>query len=641
MNRRILVVDDNEAIHKDFRKILGGSRDNADLAEAEALIFGVAPASRPRIEYELDFASQGQEGVDLVRKAAEAKRPYAVAFVDMRMPPGIDGVETVERIWEADPQMQVVICSAYSDYSSDDLVERLGRSDQLLFLRKPFDNAEVCLLANGLTSKWNLARQASLRLAELQVLAEERTAKLSEEIAERRAAEERLRHLALHDSLTGLHNRAYLLEQIRRCLERRGREPDYQFAVLFMDLDNFKLINDSLGHDAGDEALVAAAQRVTDAIRGADTVVSGGTDTTARVGGDEFIVLLDGLRRASDAVVVAERIQQQLTPPFSLRGHDVTVSASIGIAVVDRPYDRPEDVVRDADAAMYRAKSSGKARYAIFDDRLHTEALARLKLENDLRRAVDQKEFVLVYEPIVTADTRGLIGFEALIRWRHPERGLIPPGAFISVAEETGLIVPIGHWVLKEACRQLGEWIDQHPTRQRLSISVNLSKRQVLEPGLNAFIAQTLREQRLDGDRLNLEITETSVMERIEPVAEVLRGLKRLGVKLHMDDFGTGLSSLACLHQFPIDVLKIDRSFIMNMTGRPQLAALVNAVLTLAHHMNIKVIAEGVETVEQLAQLRSLGCHYIQGYHVSDSLDAQKAGALITDGLHRWERMAA
>ncbi len=676
MNRRILVVDDNEAIHRDFRKILCPAGESAELAQAEAALFGTSAAKKDSVVYGLDSALQGEAGVEMVRRAAAEGRPYAMTFVDMRMPPGIDGVETVERMWKADPSVQVVICTAYSDYSSEELVERLGHSDQLLFLRKPFDNAEVCLMARGLTSKWNLGRQARLRMAELEVLAAERTAKLSEEIAERRAAEERLRHMAMHDSLTGLHNRPFLIEHLRRCVERQQREPAYMYALLFMDLDNFKNINDSLGHDIGDEALSGVARRLTEAVRGGDSVagplgaeaawapVPIASDTTARVGGDEFIMLLDGLTRPSDAVIIADRVQQRLAAPLDLRGHSVSVSASIGIAVCERPYERPEDILRDADAAMYRAKGLGKARYSIFDDRLHAQALERLKLEGDLRTAVQQKQFRLVYEPIVTTDTSGLIGFEALLRWDHPERGVVAPSGFMQVAEETGLIVPIGHWVMREACRQLREWRDRFPGRTGLTVSVNLSRRQVLEPGLHDQVERVLRETGLDGDRLNLEITESAIMEgagssdrgwgardgrhsdrsgaapRPQPIAEVLGRIKRLGVRIHMDDFGTGLSSLSCLHQFPIDVLKIDRSFIMNMTGRPQLAALVNAVLTLAHNLDIAVIAEGVETVEQLAQLRALGCQYIQGYHVSRSLDAADAAAMIDTGP-RWHAKAA
>ncbi len=639
MNRRILIIDDNESIHKDYRKILCAAREDSGVAEAESILFGRRETDQKQIEYQLDSAMQGQEGVDTIKAAFDAGTPYALAFVDMRMPPGIDGVETIEQIWKHDPEIQVVICSAYTDYSSEALVERLGHTDRLLFLRKPFDNAEVCLMACGLTTKWNLARQARLRMDQLEAIAAERTSSLRAEIAERRAAENRLRHMALHDSLTGLHNREYLTDQLRRCIERQKRNDDYRFAVLFLDLDNFKLINDSLGHDIGDELLVSLAQRLTAAVRSADTVASGIEDTTARLGGDEFIVLLDGLRRTTDAVVIAERIQQQLTPPFALRGHDVTVTASIGIALSDRIYERPDEILRDADTAMYRAKASGKARHATFDERLHSEALKRLQLENDLRRAVDASQFRLVYEPIVTTSTAEIIGFEALIRWDHPERGVVFPAEFIPAAEEMGIIVPIGRWVLREACEQLRAWTELC-RRDDFCISVNLSKRQILEPGLFSDIEQALKETGIPGKRVNLEITESEVMGKLDPVAQILRNIKTLGVGLHMDDFGTGLSSLSCLHQFPIDVLKIDRSFIMNMTGKPQFAALVYAVLTLAKNLKMEVIAEGVETADQLAQLIALGCDYIQGYHVSRSLSAEQVGQMLTNGL-RWPKAAA
>ncbi len=639
MNRRILVIDDNEAIHQDFRKILLAPRVSAELAEAEAALFGeggpagAAAKASEAIEYEIDSAMQGEEGVRMVREAREAGRPYAMAFVDMRMRPGIDGLETVERLWREDPDVQVVICSAYSDYSSEDLVRRLGHSDRLLFLRKPFDNAEVSLLAAGLTTKWNLGRQAAMRMSELERLAAEQTSALRQEVAERRAAEERLRHMALHDALTGLPNRAYLMRRLQACIERRKRDDQYRFAVLFLDLDNFKLINDSLGHDTGDELLVAIAQRLTSAVRTLDSVVHIAEDTTARLGGDEFIVLLDGLKRASDAVVVAERIQQRLSQSFDLRGHDVAVSVSIGIAVVEQPYERPEDILRDADTAMYRAKSAGKARHAIFDERLHAEALARLKLENDLRRGMEEGQFRLVYEPIVTTRSGDVIGFEALLRWQHPERGLVHPVDFIGALEETGLIVPLGYWVVREACRQLNEWRRAVPQRRDLAVSVNLSKRQVVEPGLVAEIARILEETGTPGSALNLEITESAVMERMDLMSSVLRDLKALGVQLHLDDFGTGLSSLSCLHQFPIDVLKIDRSFITSMGENRQFAAVVHAVLTLAQELNLRVVAEGVETSGQLAQLLNLGCEYIQGFHVSESLDANEAAELIRAGL--------
>jgi diguanylate cyclase len=646
-NRRVLVVDDNDSIHADYRKILCPVADDAALDEAEAVLFGKKAVALPRLVCELDSAFQGLDGVAKVAEAVKSGRPYAVAFVDMRMPPGIDGLETIEGIWKADPQVQVVICSAYSDYTPEQIVARLhgdhgtgALNDRLLFLRKPFDSAEVSLITCSLISKWNAARRAALRMSELESLASERTSKLSREVAERRAAEDQMRHMAMHDSLTGLHNREYLMDRLRIAIDRLKRDAR-PFAVLFLDLDNFKLINDSLGHDAGDALLVSTANRLTHAVRDLDCVSPGRRDveTTARLGGDEFVVLLDGIERTADAAQVADRIQAAVSEPFVCAGRSVVVSVSIGVTVVDKPSARPEDILRDADTAMYRAKGTGKARYAVFDEQLHDEAMRRLALETDLRLAFDEGQFELAYEPIVEVESARVCGFEALLRWNHPVRGVIPPSEFIPVAEETGLIVPLGRWVIRAACKQLAAWTLACPGNDDLSVSVNISKRQLVEPGLVDEVSAAMTEFGVTSPHLVLEITESSIMEDLTRLGEVLRRFKALGVPLHLDDFGTGLSSLASLHQLPIDTLKIDRSFIMNMTGSIQFAALVHAVLTLAKNLRIKVIAEGVESNEQLAQLIDLECDYLQGFHLSKTLTAAEAGALI--GQHvRWRAAA-
>lgn len=472
------------------------------------------------------------------------------------------------------------------------------------------------------------------------LLLDRRRATSDRRAARSSAAEARLRHLALHDALTGLPNRACLLERLRQCNQRKVREPGYQYAALFMDLDNFKLINDSLGHDIGDELLVGVAQRLRAVVRGIDSVSHGHDEATARLGGDEFVVLLDGLARPGDAVLVAERIQQQLAEPFTLKGHEVVISASIGVTVVEKTFERAEDVLRNADAAMYRAKDLGKGRSATFDDQLHEEAMSRLKLENDLRRALQDHQLWIAYEPIVAADTAKVMGFEALLRWKHPTRGLISPTEFVPVAEDTGLIVPIGSWVLECALKQLRAWHERFPEHRHLTMSVNLSKRQVIEPDLPGLVRRLLTESGLEGRFLNFEVTESTVAERMDRIAKVLLTLKAMGVGLHMDDFGTGLSSLSCLHELPIDTLKVDRSFITNMTDQPKFAALVLAVLTLAQNLRIKVIAEGVESGEQLAQLLSLGCDSVQGFHISRSLTAEQATAFLATGI-QWPRIAA
>lgn len=639
-NNRILVIDDNGAIHDDFRNILCGRAVDDELDEFESLMFGDRPTDVTRVVFEVDSAHQGEDGADMVRRAREEGRPYAIAFVDMRMPPGIDGVETIKLIWELDDEIQIVICTAYSDYSADDLVEHLGFSDRLMYLRKPFDSAEVSLISCGLTTKWVQGRQARLHMDELERLVSEKTEALQVEVDQRRNAQDQLAHAAMHDALTGLPNRALLLERLGECLAHQKRDQDYSFGVLFLDLDNFKLVNDSLGHDVGDELLKAVAERLRQALRPLDTVSHGPNETTARLGGDEFVVLLDGVKSENDAVMVAERIHQQLAEPFGVGRHEVTMTASIGIAIANREYDRAEELIRDADTAMYRAKESGKARYATFDKSLHAKALARLELENELRRAIEQKQFILEYQPIVTTDTASVFGFEALIRWKHPEKGLVPPGDFIDVAEDTGLILPIGRWVIEEACRQMAEWRKAAPDAEAITVGINLSKRQLGDPAIIPMIEGALRRNGLKPEQLHVEVTESTVVADFENVAAILREMKQLGIMIYMDDFGTGLSSLSCLHQLPFDVLKIDRSFIMNMNQNREFAAIIHAILTLAKHLGLKVIAEGVEDQDNLAQLIALGCELIQGFHLSKAVSGDDALKIITGDVS-WKRQAA
>ena len=463
------------------------------------------------------------------------------------------------------------------------------------------------------------------RTAEL----EHQKEQLEREITVRRQAEDRLRHDAFHDTLTDLPNRAFLMERLESCLERASRQEDYLFAVLFLDIDNFKVINDSLGHNAGDELLVESAERLTACLRGLDIVARVGQDTAARLGGDEFVILLDGLSKPSDAVLVAQRLQKELSVPFKLRGQEVVISASIGIALDQGEHKMAEHLLRDADTAMYRAKVAGKARHEVFDEAMHTQAMARMQLENELRAAIEQGQFQLVYQPIVDLPTQQINSFEALIRWNHPDRGTVPPVEFIPVAEETRLIVPIGRWVLREACRQLQAWNAQLPPERALSISVNVSKREVAEPGFVQEVQRLLQTTGIDGPQLKLEITESVIMDNPEHIIEVLRQLKQLGIELHMDDFGTGLSSLSCLHKFPLDVLKIDRAFVTTMGPNREYAGFVHTIVTLAHSLDMKVTAEGIETPEQLAQLLALDCDYGQGYLFSKPLSATEAEAII------------
>jgi diguanylate cyclase (GGDEF)-like protein len=466
------------------------------------------------------------------------------------------------------------------------------------------------------------AEQAEKHVAELNnyIAEQERISRVLEE------TKEHFRHAAFHDSLTGLPNRAMFTELLKAEIESSTRRGEYMFAVLFLDLDRFKNINDSLGHTHGDLLLVAFAERLERTLRPVDTL--------ARFGGDEFAILLSGMSDATDAVRVAQRIQDELSQPFVLDKNSAFATASIGIALSSSGYDRPDDILRDADIAMYRAKENGKARYEVFDHDMHARAVSRLQLESDLRTAVEQKEFCVYYQPIVSLQTGRLAGFEALVRWNHPRRGLVSPADFIPVAEETGLIVPIGQWVLNEACAHVRQWQIDSPSHRSLSLSVNLSARQVAQPDLLNCIKEALETSKLSPHCLKLEITESVVMENAEAAAQMFKQLRSLGVQLSIDDFGTGYSSLSYLHRFPLNYLKIDRSFVMRLTTDND-NAIVRTISTLARNLGMEVIAEGIETEEQFRQLRLLGCEYGQGYLFSRPVGNEAVQHLLAQDSKR------
>jgi diguanylate cyclase (GGDEF)-like protein len=444
---------------------------------------------------------------------------------------------------------------------------------------------------------------------------------LTKEVAERKQIEEQLLHNAFHDGLTGLANRALFMDHLQLALGRARRHETYQFAVLFLDLDRFKVINDSLGHMAGDRLLVEIARRLERVMRPGDTV--------SRFGGDEFAVLLDDLGEADEAASVAGRLQRELAAPCDIDGQEAFTTVSIGIALSLTGYQRPEELLRDADTAMYRAKQLGKARHEVFDQVMHARAMDLLSLERDLRRALERGELFLQYQPIVSLGGGELRGFEALVRWQHPERGLIPPAKFIPIAEETGLIIPIGKWVLAEACRQMSLWQRLTPAGRPLPINVNLSCKQFMQPDLLEQVREVLRETGLDARSLKLEITESVVMDNIETATRTLEQLRALGVELGIDDFGTGYSSLSYLQRFPVGTLKIDRSFISRITESDGTAEIVRTIMKLAQTLGMEVVAEGVETERQRAQLKALECEFGQGYYFSRPMDSDAAEAFI------------
>jgi diguanylate cyclase (GGDEF)-like protein/PAS domain S-box-containing protein len=434
------------------------------------------------------------------------------------------------------------------------------------------------------------------------------------------------------DPLTGLPNRLLFIDRLGRLIKHSKRRKDHLFAVLFLDLDGFKMINDSLGHLAGDQLLVGVATRLEKCLRSSDTVARlGETFTVARLGGDEFTILLDDIKEVADANRAAERLMKALAPAFLLAGKEVFTSISIGIALSNIAYDQPEDMLRDADTAMYRAKSLGKARYEVFDADMRASVMARLQLETDMRRALERKEFRNFYQPIVALDSGRVVGFEALLRWQHPTRGMIAPDEFIFVAEETGLIRELGWWSLREACRQMSAWRARSKACLAMTMSVNLSVKQLLQPHLVEEMQKLLRETLLPPEALKLEITESAVM--LDPVgaAEMLQQIKALGVRLAIDDFGTGYSSLSYLHRFPLDTLKIDRSFISGGIGGGDGMEIARTIMPMAKNLRLDVVAEGVETIEQVNLLKKLQCKYAQGYYFSKPLAPAEVPALLSE----------
>ena len=443
------------------------------------------------------------------------------------------------------------------------------------------------------------------------------------DITARKKAEEQLLHDAIHDGLTALPNRTLFLDRLEHAIRRSQRALKHVFALLFVDLDRFKVVNDSLGHLAGDELLVSLADRLRACVRPADTV--------ARLGGDEFTILLDVIAHPEEAIIAAERIQRAVAAPFNIRGTEIFTTASIGIAVSAPHYVQPEEMLRDADIAMYRAKAKGRAGYEVFQPGMHTSAVALLHLENDLRRAVKRGELVLHYQPVVSLSEARILGFEALLRWNHPSRGLLQPADFVPIAEETGLIVAIGRWALREACGRMREW-QQYFGRSDLSISVNLSGRQLVDPALILEVEHALLESELPPGSLCLELTETVLMENSQAAMRTLAQLRGLGVSVHIDDFGTGYSSLGYLHRFPVDAIKIDRSFISHIETGDENLDIIRTIMTLATNLKMTVIAEGVENEMQRAQLVALGCQAAQGFLFSEAADILAVRTMIGSG---------
>jgi diguanylate cyclase len=611
-NARILIVDDNRAIHDDFRKILRGQDLDESLLHLEATLFGEEVAPCPNLNtFRVDSAYQGSEALALVQRSLEERQPYNVAFVDMRMPPGWDGLETIERLWAVDPHIQIVICSAYSDHDWSDLIARLGRSDKLLVLKKPFEMIEVLQCTHSLTSKWRNERALGKYVSSLESDVSDRTERLE-------AANKQLRHLATHDALTSLPNRVLLDDRMNQAIVHAQLAKE-GFAVCVLDLDRFKLINDSLGHHAGDELLKHVAKRLTACVRAVDTV--------ARLGGDEFVLIIGQAHTREETERTARAIIDTLQAAICIGELEVHTSASIGIALYPQDGTTTETLYRHADAAMYCAKQRGGACVECFAENMSFASEDRVRFEGDLHRALKQLQFELHYQPKFKAVSPRIHSAEALIRWRHPEQGLLLPERFIPLAEESGLIVPIGEWVLRETCRQLRVWQDEGLPSIR--VAVNISALQFRRLDLVDTVRRALGDAGIGAHSLEIELTETAVMSDPEESVEILQRLSRMGIIVSVDDFGTGYSSMSYLRRFPIDKLKIDRSFITNIMSSTDDAAIVQAIISLAHSLRLTVVAEGVETPEQVAFLRKHGCDQYQGYYFSRPVDAVQFAALL------------
>lgn len=736
---RILIIDDNPAIHEDFRKIFSNLQDESScFDEDELALFGETSVEEIIPVFEVDSALQGQEGFEKIKKAIEIKEPYAVAFVDSRMPPGWDGIETIEHIWQVDPDIQIVICTAYSDYSWEEIVKRLGNTDKLLILKKPFDNVEVRQLASALTKKWHLGQQIRQQLDGLQNIVNQRTQDLNKtlslvratleattdgilvidlnkniidynqkfltmwdispeaietkdlrevekhvqhllknptieisqphnnhddergiesfdeieladgrfferyfqpqriennivgkvicyrDITRHKQMESELAHQATHDALTGLPNRVILVDRIRQAIALNKRQNSL-FAVLFIDLDRFKLVNDSLGHKIGDQVLQAAAARLKKTMRESDTVV--------RLGGDEFVIVLSSLPKEEHSLPVLDKLLKVLTEPFHIDEHEFRLSASIGVSIYPKHGKDPDTLLKNADAAMYRAKDYGRNNFQFYTEDMNIRIASRLAMESDLHKALERGEFLLHYQPILDLETGNIISNEALLRWQHPKLGLVPPQDFIPLAEETGFLIPLGEWILKEACIQNKKW--QVQGFEPIAIAVNVSGYQIKQRSITETIYETLKVSGLEAKYLELEFTETVIIENADKARMMMHDFKEQGIKLIIDDFGTGYSSLSYLQHFPIDKIKIDRSFVSYISTNINDTAIILAIINMARALNMRVIAEGVENADQLEFLQKHKCDEIQGFYFSrpQSADAMTEILRLKKGL--------
>jgi diguanylate cyclase len=608
-NRRILIVDDTASIHQDFRKILCAHPDDEPTLDGleEALFGTVAPV---RQAFELDSAYQGQEALALVNKALAANAPYAMVFIDMRMPPGWDGLQTIEQLWNVDPNLQIALCTAYSDYSFEAIEARLKYNDQLLILKKPFDHLEIRQMASALTWKWQLAQDVALKVIGLERTIEERVQELL-----------KVSHLLQYDALTELPNSTLLGDRLSQSIAL-SRRHDKQLAVMFVGLDRFKRINNALGYPVGDEVLQQVSQGLVATVRDSDSVF--------RYGSDEFVIVLNDIQHPQQTQHVAHKILKAIGATRHVAGHDLSVTASLGISIYPNDSGNAVELIKHAETAMHTSKERGPNDFSFYTEDMNLRAQRQQNMESAIRQALDRDEFVLHYQPKLDLKSGQIVGAEALIRWCQPRSGWVNPAEFIPVAEDSGLIVRVTLWVLQQACEQTQAW--RAMGLAPLTISVNVSAIDLRQRDFVDNLAAILKQTGLPPAQLELEITESVLMQNVEETVTQLESIKVMGVRLALDDFGTGYSSLSYLRRFPIDVLKIDQSFVRGMGTNSQDAQLISAIIGMGKSLDLNIIAEGVETFEQLTFLRNQHCEEGQGFLFSKAVSSKDFTQMLQVG---------
>ena len=608
-NRRILIVDDSASIHDDFRKILcANAQGEKSLDSLEETLFGTT--ATPRHAFVLDSAYQGQEALELVARSLAANAPYAMVFIDMRMPPGWDGLQTIEQLWNVDPNLQIALCTAYSDYSFEAIEARLKYNDQLLILKKPFDHLEIRQMASALTWKWQLAQDVARKVIGLERTIEERVQELL-----------KVSHLLQYDALTELPNSTLLGDRLTQAIAL-GRRHDTQLAVMFIGLDRFKRINNALGYPVGDEVLQQVSRSLVATVRDSDSVF--------RYGSDEFVIVLHDVQHPQQTQHIADKVLRTISATRHVAGHDLSVTASLGISIYPNDSCNAVELIKHAETAMHTSKERGANVFSFYTKDMNLRAQRQQNLESAIRQALERDEFVLHYQPKLDLRSGRIVGAEALIRWFQPRSGWVSPADFIPVAEDSGLIVPLTQWVLRQACEQAQAW--RGMGLPPLCMSVNVSPIDFRQRDFVDNLAAILKQSGLPPARLELEITESVLMQNVDETVDILQKIKAMGVRLALYDFGTGYSSLSYLRRFPIDVLKIDQSFVRGLNVNSQDAQLISAIIGMGKSLELNIIAEGVETVEQLNFLKTQQCEEGQGFLFSKAVPPKDFAQMLQVG---------